>query len=119
MYDLESTGKIKLILNNINYWFSFHINQIKRDIFNKTLCLDSELWGHYSSDRKFSDFIRHYLQLKIYQTPDAFVYHSCQIATNTLRKKCNSMYAKNQGEPKLAKKNMLQKSNLGFLTPKI
>ena len=86
----------------------FFCTYIKRDIYNKTLGLDPELGRHYRSDRIFSDFIRHYLQLKIYQAPHAFVYHRHQVATNTLRKtkkeEYDYMYTKNQWEPKLAKK---------------
>ena len=92
----------------------FFCTYIKRDTYNKTLGLDPELGRHYRSDRIFSDFIRHYLQLKIYQAPYAFVYHKHQVATNTLKKTRKEEYAyiysKNQWEPELAEK-------LGFKNP--
>ena len=92
----------------------FFCTYIKRDIYNKTLGLDPELGRHQCSDRIFSDFIRHYLQLKIYQAPNAFVYHRRQVATNTLRRtkkeEYDYVYTKNQWDPKLAEK-------LGFKNP--
>ena len=92
----------------------FFCTYIKRDTYNKTLGLDPELGRHYRSDRIFSDYIRHYLQLKIYQAPHAFVYHRHQVATNTLRKtkkeEYDYMYTKNQWEPELMEK-------LGFKNP--
>lgn len=45
----------------------FFCTYIKRDTYNKTLGLDPELGRPHRSDRIFSDFIRNYLQLKIYQ----------------------------------------------------
>ena len=62
----------------------FFCTYIKREVYNKTLGLDSEL-GSYYYDGIFSDFVRHYLQLKIYQAPDSYVYHSHKVATNKLR----------------------------------
>lgn len=92
----------------------FFCTYIKRDIYNKTLGLDSELGRHYRSDRIFSEFIRHYLQLKIYQAPYSFVYHRQQVATDALRKtkkeEYEYIYDKNQWEPELAEK-------LGFKNP--
>lgn len=92
----------------------FFCTYIKRDTYNKTLGLDPELGRHHRSDRTFSDFIRHYLQLKIYQAPNAFVYHRRQVATNTLRRtkkeEYEYIYSKNQWEPELAEK-------LGFENP--
>ena len=85
----------------------FFCTYIKRDIYNKTLGLDSELGRHYRSDRILSDFVRHFLKLKIYQAPHAYVYHKHQVATNNLRKtkkdEYDIMYRKNQWEPNLAK----------------
>lgn len=52
----------------------FFCTYIKREVYNKTLGLDSQ-FRSYCSDRIFSDFVRHYLQLKIYQAPDSYVYH--------------------------------------------
>ena len=92
----------------------FFCTYIKRDVYNKTLGLDSELGRHFRSDRIFSDFIRHYLKLKIYQSPEAFVYHRHQIATNKLKKvnkeEFEYIFNYNQWEPNLAKK-------LGFRKP--
>ena len=92
----------------------FFCTYIKREVYNKTLGLDPELGRHYRSDRIFSEFIRHYLQLKIYQAPYSFVYHRQQVATDTLRKtkkeEYEYIYDKNQWEPELAEK-------LGFKNP--
>ena len=52
----------------------FFCTYIKREVYNKTLGLDSQ-FGSHCSDRILSDFVRHYLQLKIYQAPDSYVYH--------------------------------------------
>lgn len=80
---------------------------IKREVYNKTLGLDPELGRHYRSDRIFSDFIRHILKMRIFQEPDAYVYHKHQIATKILSKyeeEYTLMFKKNQWPPDLAKK---------------
>ncbi len=86
----------------------FFCTYIKRDVYKKTLGLDSELGRHYRSDRIFSDFVRHILKLKIYQAPGAFVYHKHQAATKKLRETERGVYEymfkKNQWEPELAEK---------------
>ena len=86
----------------------FFCTYIKRDVYKKTLGLDSELGRHYRSDRIFSDFVRHILNLKIYQAPNAHVYHKHQAATKKLRETQRDVYdymfKKNQWEPELAKK---------------
>lgn len=46
---------------------------IKREVYNDTLGFDLELGG-YGSDRIFSDYITHFLNMKIYQCPTSFVY---------------------------------------------
>ncbi len=79
---------------------------IKREVYNKTLGLDPELGRHYRSDRIFSDFVRHILKLKIYQEPNAYVFHKHKAATNSLRKNKEEyilMFEKNQWPPELAK----------------
>ena len=84
----------------------FFCTYIKREVYDKTLGLDSELGRHYRSDRIFSDFVRHILKMKIYQEPNAIVYHKHQSATNELRKNAeefNMMFNKNQWPPELAK----------------
>ena len=53
----------------------FFCTYVKRDIYNKTLSLDFELGMDNRSNRIFSEFIRNMLKLKIYQTPEAFVYN--------------------------------------------
>lgn len=58
----------------LNY-ASFFCTYIKREVYNKTLGLDLDLERQHHPDYIFSDFIRHYLKLKIYQAPDAYVYH--------------------------------------------
>lgn len=91
----------------------FFCTYIKRDVYNNTLGLDSELGRHYRSDRIFSNFVRHVLRLKIYQTSDAKVYHKFQQSTNKLKKnkdKFDLMFIKNQWEPELAEE-------LGYKTP--
>lgn len=86
----------------------FFCTYIKRDVYDKTLGLDAELGRHYRSDRIFSDYIRHILQLKIYQCPDAYVYHKQQVATKILEKNKKNdyyyIYKKNQWEPELGEK---------------
>ena len=54
----------------------FFCTYIKREVYNKTLGLTPEFGGPMCSDVIFSDFVRHYLQLKIFQSPDAYVYHN-------------------------------------------
>ena len=79
---------------------------IKREVYNKTLGLDPELGRHYRSDRIFSDFIRHILKMRIYQEPNAYVYHKHQVATNILsknKKEYFMMFKKNQWPSDLAK----------------
>ena len=53
----------------------FFCTYIKREVYNKTLGLDLGLGESICSDIVFSDFVRYYLQLKIFQSPDAYVYH--------------------------------------------
>ena len=92
----------------------FFCTYIKREIYEKTLGLDYELGRHYRSDRIFSDFIRHYLNLKIYQAPHAFVYHRHQVATGRLKElnkeEYDYIYAKNQWDSKLANQLCLKKA---------
>lgn len=92
----------------------FFCTYIKRSVYNKTLGLDAELGRHYRSDRIFSDFIRHILQLKIYQSPNSYVYHKRYSATNTLKDKKREEYEYifriNQWEPELAKQLGFKKS---------
>jgi glycosyltransferase involved in cell wall biosynthesis len=91
----------------------FFCTYIKREIYNSSLGLDPELGRHYRSDRIFSNFVRHVLQLKIYHTSDATVYHKFQKATNKLKKnkdEFNVMFTRNQWEPELAER-------LGYKTP--
>ena len=54
----------------------FFCTYIKREVYNKTLGLIPEFGGSMCSDIIFSDFVRHYLQLKIFQSPYAYVYHN-------------------------------------------
>lgn len=92
----------------------FFCTYIKREVYNKTEGLDPELGRHYRSDRIFSDFIRHFLKLKIYQSPHAFVYHKNQVATKKLKEtkieEYEYIYGKNQWEPNLAEKLGFEKS---------
>lgn len=92
----------------------FFCTYIKRDVYENTLGLDPELGRHYRSDRIFSDFVRHYLGLKIYQAPYAFVYHRHQVATEKLKENNKEeykyIYGKNQWPPVLSNK-------LGFKKP--
>ena len=84
----------------------FFCTYIKRDVYNRTLGLDPELGRHYRSDRIFSDFVRHVLKMKIYQEPNAHVYHKHRSSTNALRKNENEfdmMFTKNQWPSELAK----------------
>jgi len=91
----------------------FFCTYIKRDVYDRSLGLDSELGRHYRSDRIFSNFVRHVLKLKIYQTSYAMVYHKFQQSTKKLKEnkdKFDVMFTKNQWEPELAEK-------LGYKTP--
>lgn len=84
----------------------FFCTYIKREVYDKTLGLDPELGRHYRSDRIFSDFIRHILKMKIYQEPNAYVYHKHQVATDSLKKNNEEyefMFKKNQWPDDLAK----------------
>ena len=85
----------------------FFCTYIKREVYNKTLGLDPELGRHYRSDHIFSDFVRHILKMRIYQEPNAYVFHKHQTATNILRnnkEEYDTMFNKNQWPPELAKK---------------
>lgn len=85
----------------------FFCTYIKREVYNKTMGLDSEIGRHYVSDRLFCDFIRYILDLKVYQVSNAIVYHKSQAATNQLRKnnkQFDTIFVKNQWEPELGKK---------------
>ena len=83
----------------------FFCTYIKRDVYNKTMGLDSEIGRHYVSDRLFCDLIRYILNLNVYQVSDAIVYHKSQASTNKLREnnqEFNTMFVKNQWEDELA-----------------
>lgn len=83
----------------------FFCTYIKRDVYNQTIGLDSEIGRHYVSDRLFCDLISYILNLKVYQVSDAIVYHKSQAATNKLRKDnkdFNTIFIRNQWEPELA-----------------
>jgi GT2 family glycosyltransferase len=84
----------------------FFCTYIKREVFKK-MSLDPELGRHYRSDRIFSHYMRHMLNLKIYYTPEAIVYHQSQKATDLLRqnkREFETMFVKNQWPPELADK---------------
>lgn len=83
----------------------FFCTYIKRDVYNKTIGLDSEIGRHYVSDRLFCDFVRYILNLKVYHVSDAIVYHKSQAATKKLKKDTNkydTMFIKNQWEDEIA-----------------
>lgn len=83
----------------------FFCTYIKREVFNMTIGLDSEIGRHYVSDRLFCDFVRYVLNLKVYQVSDAIVYHKSQASTKKLREendKYDIMFVKNQWEPEIA-----------------
>lgn len=85
----------------------FFCTYIKREVYNKTLGLDPELGRHYRSDRIFCDFVRNFLNLKIYHISETKVYHKSQQSTKKLeknKKDYDMMFLKNQWEPDLAKK---------------
>ncbi len=80
---------------------------IKREVLDNSLGLDAELGRHYRSDRIFSNYIRHIMNLKLYHVSDSIVYHKLQKSTKKLRQKkgiksLNIMLYKNQWEPELA-----------------
>ena len=64
----------------------FFCTYIKREVYNKTLSLDFGLGMDNRSNRIFSDFIRSMLNLKIYQSPYAFVYNKHIDARNKYKK---------------------------------
>ena len=83
----------------------FFCTYIKREVFNNTIGLDSEIGRHYISDRLFCDFVRYVLNLKVYQVSDAIVYHKSQAATKKLREdndKYEIMFVRNQWESEIA-----------------
>lgn len=85
----------------------FFCTYIKREVYDKTLGLDSELGRHYRSDRIFCDFIRHFLNLKIYHISETKVYHKSQQSTKKLEnneEEYNMIFIKNQWEKELAEK---------------
>lgn len=83
----------------------FFCTYIKREVFNRTIGLDSEIGRHYVSDRLFCDFVRYVLNLKVYHVSDAIVYHKSQASTKKLREdndKYDIMFVKNQWESEIA-----------------
>lgn len=83
----------------------FFCTYIKREVFNKTIGLDSEIGRHYVSDRLFCDFVRYVLNLKVYHVSDAIVYHKSQASTKKLREdndKYDIMFVRNQWESEIA-----------------
>ena len=64
----------------------FFCTYVKREVYNKTLSLDFKLGMDNRSNRIFSDIIRSMLNLKIYQSPYAFVYNKHIDARNKYKK---------------------------------
>ena len=64
-------------LLELNYAPFFCI-YIKRDVYDTTLGFDAEFDMH-GSDSIFSDYVRHFLSMKIYQCPTSFVYHNSHV----------------------------------------
>ncbi len=89
---------------------------IKHDILKNSMGLDAEYGRHYRSDRIFCNYLRHMMNLKIYYTSDAIVYHKLQKSTDMLRSKpgknsnFNLMFHRNQWDEE-------QASKLGYKTP--
>ncbi len=89
---------------------------IKREVLDNSLGLDPEFGRHYRSDRIFCNYIRHIMNLKVYYTVDAVVYHKLQKSTDDLSSKPSKgtsfdiMFKKNQWDEELA-------SELGYKKP--
>ena len=95
----------------------FFCAYIKRDVLNNSVGLDAELGRHYRSDRIFSAYIRHVLNLKIYHVSNAIVFHKLQKSTKKLKDKkedYNVMFLKNQWEDELAKELNFKKPNWDY-----
>ena len=85
----------------------FFCPYIKRDVYNKTLGINPKLGRHYRADSIFSDYVRHVLKMKIYQSPDSYVYHKNHVATDKLKEnedEYKSMIIENQWDDKLSDK---------------
>lgn len=122
----ECDVNISVIHDNIAHVPTFHSGEIleldfapffctyiKREVLNKFISLDSELGRHYRSDRIFSYYMRHILNMKIYYISDAVVYHKHKQSTNVLKKnkkEFNTIFIKNQWEKELA-------DELGYKNP--
>lgn len=91
----------------------FFCAYIKRDVLNNSVGFDAELGRHYRSDRIFSYFLKHVMNLKIYHISDSVVYHKHKQATRYLKdkeKEFNLMFTKNKWEEDLGEK-------LGYKNP--
>lgn len=73
-------------LLELNY-APFFCTYVKREIYDKTANLEFQLGIDDQTNHIFSDFIHNILKLKIYQSPNSFVYHK---HLDTMRKIKNS-----------------------------
>ena len=78
-------------LLELNY-APFFCTYVKRDVYNKTEGLIFEFENENQISRTFSDFIQYMLKLKIYQTPDAFVYYEPLDVTNKSKETKNKLW---------------------------
>jgi len=81
---------------------------IKNEVIKNSCGLDAEYGRHYRSDRMYCNYIRHVMNLRIYHTSKANVYHKLQQSTDVLKEKSQKeydiMFKKNQWDDKLAAK---------------
>ncbi|UTB33060.1 MAG: glycosyltransferase [Methanobacterium sp. ERen5] len=81
---------------------------IRNDVIKNSVGLDAEYGRHYRSDRMYCNYIRHVMNLKIYHTSEANVYHKLQQSTEVLKEKSSrdydTMFVKNQWDDELASK---------------
>lgn len=81
---------------------------IRNDVIKNSVGLDAEYGRHYRSDRMYCNYIRHVMNLKIYHTSEANVYHKLQQSTEVLKEKSSTeydtMFVKNQWDAELASK---------------
>ncbi|ADZ09154.1 glycosyl transferase family 2 [Methanobacterium lacus] len=81
---------------------------IRNDVLKNSVGLDAEYGRHYRSDRMYCNYVRHVMNLKIYHTSEANVYHKLQQSTEVLKEKSSkdydTMFVKNQWDDELASK---------------
>jgi O-antigen biosynthesis protein len=84
----------------------FFCAYMRREIVEQVGYLDAEFGRHYRSDRIMCDYLRHMLNMRIFYTSQAVVYHKLQKATDGMRinekksEEFDLMFKKNQWSEK-------------------